>query len=176
MSEHIDIDKKPPSSRRLAAAPKLTLPRTLIELAGESNIAGSLHRKLGEEVLWLLADEMYAYADVGDDVYVEHFDDTANTPVPVRFNGLRMMSEYEPGTGTYQSMPHEQLATFIVDPRILRDIRQYYEHAVYDYPEVAIRLGQMASLLELYELNPRVLEWYQRRQRPVVIRNRYPRK
>ena len=173
MSEHSNIDRKPPSSRHLAVATESQLPRTLIELAGESNVDGGLRKNLGEGALWLFADELYAYAGVGDTMYAEHFDDTAGIPIPVRYSGLSELRDDSPEADRYHDMPYEQLAAFIVDGPTLRDVEQYFEHAVYDYPEVAIRLGQAAALLELYEFNPRIAEWHRTGRRPLLVRTRY---
>ena len=153
MTKRLDDNDKP-ASRRLKLASELVLPRTLGELAGESNIGAGLEKKLGEDALWLLADSMYAYMDDGEPIY---FDDTHGIPVPVQFSGVRHLVD-EPGGGLdrYRTLPFEQLAVFATEPRLIRDIEQFYDHAVYDYFEVAVRLGQSATLLELYEINPRV--------------------
>ena len=173
MSEHSNIDRKSPSSRRLTVAPELQLPRTLIELAGESNIDGGLRKKLGEDALWLLTDEVYAYADIGDTIYTDHFDDADDIPIPVRYNGLKELHDGSREAESYRGIPYEQLASFTVDGPALRDVEQYFEHAVYDYPEVAIRLGQAAAILELYEFNPRIAEWHRTGRRPLLVRTRY---
>ena len=169
MSERIDDNDKP-ASRRLMLTREFVLPRTLGELAGESNIEAGLEKKLGEDALWLLADSMYAYMDDGGPIY---FDDTHGIPVPVQFGGVRHLVE-EPGGGLdrYSTLPFEHLAVFSTEPGLIRDIEQFYDHAVYDYLEVAVRLGQAATLLELYELNPRVdaeiEQWRRYNQRPFL--------
>lgn len=156
-----DIKKK--SARgHLSVAGELILPRNLLELAKESNIAAGLAKKLGEDALWLLADSVYGIEDYDAATL---FDDTAGVPIPVQYEELRRIE------GLSDEVPGGQVAVFTIDPDMLREIEQYFSHAVYDRPEVAVRLGQAVSLLETYELNPRDLLWYQRGQRPILLRN-----
>ncbi len=167
MSERVDDPDKPSLHHHLYVAVAPEMPRTLGEFAGEANIAAGLEKKLGEDALWLLADSVFGYMDEEERTF---FDDTAGIPIPVQFGGLRDLSEDVDDTFEgYRALSFEQLAVFTVEPDMLREIEQYYSHVIYDYPEVAVRLGQSVSLLETYEFNPRTEAWHTRHQRPYVI-------
>lgn len=158
------------SRRRLTPALPETLPSSLEELAGYSDKPGdigfTLRRRLGMESLWLFAEPLFGYPLAGDDI-PDLLEDTAGIPVPVQYHGLRRLFAYE----DVEIVAREYLAVFTVLEKEVRAIEQYYEHAVYDYPEVAIELGQAATLLELYEFNPRIVEWQRRGIRPYILRD-----
>lgn len=165
MSERGGKPGKPLRRRRLSLAQPIELPTSLVELAGDSSIGAGLRRRLGEESLWLFAEPLYAYMLAGDDI-PDLLEDTARIPVPVRYLDLRRTFTYEED----EVIPGQQLGVFTVLGSELRRIEQYYEHVVYDYPEVAISLGQAATLLELYEFNP--AQEYGYRKRPSLLPGR----
>lgn len=170
MTDHIDDNRKPPASHHhLFVAMPAELPRTLGEFVGRSNVAAALAKKLGGDALWLLADSVFAYTEDGD---VAYYDDTRGIPMPVEYEALRDLGDEATELTGYQMSPYDQLAVFSLERDRVREAEQYHDHVIYEYAQVAISLGQEAALLESIELNLRDLAWFERGQRPYLVRSR----
>ena len=164
-------------TRHLSVAEPSDLPSTLGEYAGTSNIDAGLYEKLGKDMLWLFAKEMYGIVTPGDTV-ADYLGLTEGIGVPVWYNELRVLTsvedtdEFDRRIITFPA-PNESVAVF--------HINQYAENAreeiltsgnaVTDYAEVAVRLGQVVSLLESTEYQPQSPKWWRGKPDLQIVRD-----
>ncbi len=153
---------------RLAEGPKL--PMTLDEYAGSTDVDAELRQKLGNHSFWLAASQMYGIFESGDTTgdYLSVMDDTA---VPVSYRGLRTLTSIEVmhridrEKGIFPD-PGEPVAVFKVNIPTDLEPEEILSsgHVASYYSEVAVRLGQKVSVLELHEHQSRATK--QRQERP----------
>lgn len=153
-------------TRHLKLAETIGLPSTLGEYAGISNIDAGLREKLGTECLWLFASEMYGIVTTGDTV-ADYIGLTEGIAVPVWYDGLRELTaiedtdEFDRQTVSFPA-PHESVAIFRVDQfnEEVEDRILVSGNTVADYAEIAVRLGQIVTLLDHDEYPSRQPKWW----------------
>lgn len=146
-------------SRQLRIARPTEIPRTLAELADESNIGASLRKKLGDRAYWLVASEVVGVYRPQGLAVGELRIIPPRLPLAVRYSTTRRFHQIEyidMFTGEVEPIEteDEEFAVFeLLSRPELQDEEEQdrYAHIVETTDEVAVRLGQAVTLLDREE-------------------------